>query len=302
MVGAPESVAEWRALADGLLTNQSCVFHRNLEISSGYAWMYKSAPAYFKWAGMAAFASHHARLVLYPYRLRTDGSGYADLVASVEPKGIPLIADLNTIRSTNNDIFDDIYWAHLAYAADESGMDRLRELLDGDHTAAPLLAGFEAIDEGRRIIEAPGASAMDRHHAAERIWDGNLQLLDHEQRAIVQPNFDRLSRTFGGLFSAGSSLSFEARGIRQQTAYFSSFYLYSFGSGLSAVLRSRRWPRVTRFDDRWRWIVAAVVPRFKRLEANNGAIDTRLHHIFVEARAGATSPCAQPTRPAVADH
>src|SRR5215831_1273120 len=62
MVGTPETVAEWRALADGLLTNQSCVFHRNLEISSGYAWMYRSAPAYFKWAGLAAFASHHARL------------------------------------------------------------------------------------------------------------------------------------------------------------------------------------------------------------------------------------------------
>lgn len=36
----PDTIDGWKALADGLLTNQSCVFHRNLEISSRYAWIY----------------------------------------------------------------------------------------------------------------------------------------------------------------------------------------------------------------------------------------------------------------------
>ena len=54
--GTPDTIAGWQALADGLLTNQSCVFHRNIEISSRYAWIYKLLPACFKWAGMAAFA------------------------------------------------------------------------------------------------------------------------------------------------------------------------------------------------------------------------------------------------------
>ena len=49
------------------LTDQSCAFHRNLEISSRYAWIYKFLPDYFKWAGMAAFASHHVRIALFPF-------------------------------------------------------------------------------------------------------------------------------------------------------------------------------------------------------------------------------------------
>jgi hypothetical protein len=60
--GTPDTIAGWKALADGLLTDQPCVFHRNLEISSRYAWIYKFLPTCFKWAGMAAFASHHVRL------------------------------------------------------------------------------------------------------------------------------------------------------------------------------------------------------------------------------------------------
>ena len=37
---APDTVAGWQALADGLLTDQGCAFHRNVEISSRYAWLY----------------------------------------------------------------------------------------------------------------------------------------------------------------------------------------------------------------------------------------------------------------------
>ena len=43
--GAPDTIAGWKALVDGLLTDQACAFHRNLEISSRYAWIYKYLPA-----------------------------------------------------------------------------------------------------------------------------------------------------------------------------------------------------------------------------------------------------------------
>src|SRR5687768_18317101 len=66
--GPPDSIEGWKALACGLLTDQSCAFHRNLEISSRYAWLYAFLPASFKWAGMAAFASHHVRIALFPLR------------------------------------------------------------------------------------------------------------------------------------------------------------------------------------------------------------------------------------------
>ena len=117
--GTPDSIAGWKALADGLLTDQPCIFHRNLEISSRYAWMYKALPAYFKWAGMAAFASYHVRLALWPFRLDADRSGYVDIPHSIDrhrphPGGL-LAVDVETIRATNNAIFDDIFWVHLAY-------------------------------------------------------------------------------------------------------------------------------------------------------------------------------------------
>ena len=148
--GTPETIAAWKALAESLLTDQPCVFHRNLEISSRYAWIYKQLPACFKWAGMAAFASHHARLALYPFRLDTDRTGYADIPHSLRRRRALRLEDVNTIRETNNGIFDDIFWVHVAYASADDGIERLRRLLGPEPAYAPVLAGFEAIDRGRR--------------------------------------------------------------------------------------------------------------------------------------------------------
>src|SRR6185312_6084097 len=50
------------------------------------------------------------------------------------------------------------------------------------------------------------------------------------------------------------------RGVRQEIADFTSFYLYSLTRGLPHALRARKWPRITRFEDRWRWLVTSVVP------------------------------------------
>ena len=81
--GPPDTIAGWKALACSLLTDQACAFHRNLEISSRYAWMYKFLPAGFKWAGMAAFASHHVRLALFPFRwTRTAPATWTSRTAS----------------------------------------------------------------------------------------------------------------------------------------------------------------------------------------------------------------------------
>jgi hypothetical protein len=64
---------------------------------------------------------------------------------------------------------------------------------------------------------------------------GNVQLLEHEQRALVQPNLDRLSCAFAMLFSIGSTLTFEVRGVRNEVPYFTSFYLYSLTRGLATT-------------------------------------------------------------------
>jgi len=80
---APDTIAGWQALADGLLSDPCCAFHRNVEISSRYAWIYQLQPACFKWAAMAAIASHHVRLALFPFRLDTDRTGYVDIPHSL---------------------------------------------------------------------------------------------------------------------------------------------------------------------------------------------------------------------------
>ena len=159
--GTPDTIAGWKALADGLLTNQSCVFHRNLEISSRYAWIYKFLPACFKWAGMAAFASHHVRLALFPLRLDRDRTGYVDIPHSLGRRKVLLMTDVNTIRETNNAIFDDIFWVHLAYATRRrrdrmsprslaSGAPlRCRPLrLRGDRPRTPCLGGPDSVGGG----------------------------------------------------------------------------------------------------------------------------------------------------------
>jgi hypothetical protein len=295
--GTPDTIAGWKALADSLLTDQSCAFHRNLEISSRYAWIYKLLPACFKWAGMAAFASHHVRLALLPLRLDTDRTGYVDIPHSLGRQKALLIGDVNTIRETNNAIFNDIFWVHLAYGTAEDGIERLRALLRAERHYAAVLSGFEAIDQGRRLSDDGTASAEARRTAADLIWEGNVRLLKHEQRALVQPNLDRLSCAFARLFSIGSALTFEVRGLREEAAYFTSFYLYSLTRGIPRVLQTQAWPRITRFDDRWRWIVTSIVPRFRRFDADARLLDRSLRRIFDHARDYASNPCVLPRSP-----
>ena len=280
--GTPDTIAGWKALADSLLTDQPCVFHRNLEISSRYAWIYKYLPAYLKWAGMAAFASHHVRLALFPLRLDRDRTGYVDIPHSLGRRKVLLLADVNTIRETNNGIFDDIFWVHLAYAAADDGIECLRGLLRADRHYAPVLAGFEAIDAGRRQTDE------------ELVWQGNIQLLEHEQRALVQPHLDALSCPFARLFSIGSALSFEVRGLRDEVSYFTSFYYYALTRGIREVMQARAWPRITRYDDRWRWIVTCIVPRFRRFDVHTHLVDASLRRVFDEARDYASNPCVLP--------
>ena len=208
-----------------------------------------------------------------------------------------LTEDVNTIRATNNAIFDDIFWVHLAYVTADDGIERLRALLRTERHYAPILSGFEAIDEGRRVLEDATVSAAARRTADDLIWAGNLQLLEHEQRALVQPNFDRLSCAFARLISIGSATTFEVRGVRQEVAYFTSFYLYSLTRGIPHAVRAQAWPRITRFDDRWRWLVTSVVPRFRRFDADTRLVDASLRRISEEARVYASSPCILPGSP-----
>jgi hypothetical protein len=290
----PTSIAEWKALADGFLTQESCAFHRNVEISARYTWLYKLMPTCFKWAGMAAIASHHVRLALFPLRLDADRTGYVNIPHSLVRRRMLLMDDVHVIRATNNAIFGDIFWAHLAYVSAEDGIERLRALIQPERRYAPVLSGFEAIDRGRRVLEDSAASAQARLTACDLIWEGNVRLLEHEQRALVQPNFDRLSCAFARLISIGSATRFEVHGMRHEASLFTSFYFASLTRGVGRVQGGYTWPRISRFDDRWAWLVASVVPRFRRFDDDMRLIEPSLRRILDQARVFAAMPCVLP--------
>ncbi len=289
----PDTVAGWQALVEGQLTNMCCAFHRNMEISSRYAWMYNLQPARFKWAAMAAFASHHVRLALFPLRLDTDGGGYVDIPRSLGRKRL-LTADVDTIRATNNAIFNDIFWVHLAYASADDGIERLRVLLRPEPSYASVLAGFETIDRGSRVLEDATASVETRRAADDLIWEGTVQLLEHEQRALVQPHFDRPLVRVRQARLGRRDHELRGAGMRREVAYFTSFYLHALRRGVPHSLGEHRWPRITHFEDRWRWLETSVVPRFRRLEAEPGLIRASLRRIAEEARVYASIPCVPP--------
>ena len=77
--------------------------------------------------------------------------------------------DVNLIKATNNAIYDDIFWVHVAYVTAEEGIERLRDLLRADRHYAPVLSGFEAIDRGRRMETDRMASAEAQRRAADLI-------------------------------------------------------------------------------------------------------------------------------------
>ena len=104
---SPQSYKDWKALARKRLECESCVFKRNQSITEQYAKAYLRHSALFKWAGMAAFASHHIRLALRPFALSRGGGG------SLPDKSTGL-RNVSFLKATNDAIYEDIYWAHLA--------------------------------------------------------------------------------------------------------------------------------------------------------------------------------------------
>ncbi len=289
----PTTVDEWRSAAAALLSPPCCAFHRNLEITSWYAWLYQQSPPQLKWAAMAALASHHIRRVLFPLRLDADRRGLVERRQG-RTRRARLTVDAHLIREVNNAIFDDIFWVHLAYLADGDGLDRLRALLSPLPHYEEVLAAFEKIDAGRGLAAGPSESEAVRRQGIDLVWQGNVELLAHEQSAVVQPHFERLSPMFARLVSLGAATTFDVRGVRQEVRYFTSFYVFSLTNGLPRALSARAWPRMTRLDDRWRWLETSVVPRFRSFEESQELIAASLDRVTEESRRGASRPCLAP--------
>lgn len=267
----------WRNRANDLLSRQECVFHRNGEISALYAALYLRHPDLYKWAGMAAFASHHARLALVPLKLDADDSGAVDVPRSLRRWTGLHMRDVDLIRRVNNAIFDDVFWMHLAYDGSTAGMARVRGLEDTEALDPRLVAAFASLDDAREALAEGAGDARDR------VWRANAAILRHEQEAIVQPLFDELTPAFAQAFSLGAGFGLRVRGIARAIGLFTSFYGYTLTRGLGRALARRRRPLVTRLDDRWDWIERAILPRFRRYEEGPEEMTEAMRWIIEDA-------------------
>ena len=279
------SVEDWKAHAESLLSRQPCVFVRNTQISALYAALYLRRPALFKWSGLAAIASRHIRPALWPLRLGADPGDEIDLPRALGRWQALRPTDADWIRQTNNGIFDDIFWAHLAYDGSEAGLAELSRAVRGtphEHISAL----FERLDRGGRL------AANGDPGGVELIWEANRGILEHEQRALVQPNFDRLSCAYARAFSFAATAGFEARGLWRVTSLLTSFYLHSAPRRLRRTADGLGPPLLTCFEDRWAWIDGAIVPRFRRHETRGRRLHRTLMTIVDEAEGSLAPPAA----------
>ena len=291
--GPPDTVAGWRAAADALLSPPCCTFHRNMEISSRYAWLYAQQPTCFKWAGMAAIASHHARLVLFPFRLDADRSGYVDLPRSLSRRRL-LTEDANRMREVNNAIYDDTVWVHLAYLASADGVEDLRRLLRPPRVRRAALR----LRDDRPGPRGPGGRGVagggptgGRRHGLGRQPRSPRARTAHRGATALRPSV-------GQLRPAGiDGLDDDLRGARPSAG----------GQVLHVVLRLLAGRRARcRAEDPYGPEDHAVRrplamardqcrPRFRRLDADQDLLDRTLGRVVEEAKRYADRPCVVPT-------
>ncbi len=92
----------------------------------------------------------------------------------------------------------------------------------------------------------------------------------------------------------GSATTFEVRGVRQEMRFFTSFYLYSLTRGAPAALGTRTFPRITRYDDRWRWLAMRVVPRFQMFDSDQRLLEASIGRVLDMSRVYEAMPCIVP--------
>src|SRR5262245_11530089 len=122
--------AYWQQKALASLPPEEDVLARNAAITGAYATWYTDHPEVRKWEGMAAFAPHRVGLALKPYHFKMLQNTITDIeetetdrprkksvfrsVRLIRGYKESMIRSLNLIRRTNNLVFGDIGWAHVA--------------------------------------------------------------------------------------------------------------------------------------------------------------------------------------------
>lgn len=261
------TIDDWRQVAQGQIQHADCPLQRNHAITASYAKIYLKHPQLYKWAAMAAFASHHVRLALKPLAL--------DRQYKESSKSSGRLKNTKIIKEINDAIFNDIYWAHLAYDASSSGLELLTNAIGDSPGYESLLAGFRQLEQARTMLE----SDPDSVEARDIIWQANTELLRHEQKSMVQPRFEKLACGFSKSLSLFATMHYQFGGRCKSTLLPGAFFAYMFlRRGGKKKLES--FPSITLFDHRWEWIHEGILPGFRCYEYQQSRVARDLQKII----------------------
>lgn len=267
--------AYWQQMAEANLPPEHEVVARNEAITGTYARWYTAQPL-FKWAGMAAFSSHRVGLALVPYRthLADDLLGDPDATGDPHPPEFhTVLADLHCLRETNNLVFHDIGWAHLAYMSPEGGIEAIERCLADEPQSRLMLQGFRLIEQGRLLMQG---DAKQQSEGIELVWKGNELLLKHEQAMIVQKKFDTLDTDCKMFLSCFTLMDFNAVYITDNFHYSSLFYTFMWTRGLPLLVQTFSPPQLTDLRHRWFWIEKSLIPLWRLVERTDSHLSLKL--------------------------
>jgi hypothetical protein len=254
----------WKEQAQRALPEPGLVRERNAAITTRYATFFVEAQPLFKWSGLAVFASHQVGLALLPYDcvlLESDIGEWRDPKLNIP---VPLVGqELELLRKTNNKVYDDIAWAHLAYLSPDGGLAAVEAGLQDVPTHCRMLQGFQKIDEGRRLLESPRSA-----EANSLIWQGNRLLLEHEQVVMVQPAFAAMDPAFEFALTQATMLAFETHNFSLFMRYRTFFSLFMYTHGLPVLLRTHALPELRVLEHRWFWITKSALALWQRINQN----------------------------------
>ena len=271
---------QWMRRLEESLPPETAVTARNHAITSQYARWYLHSPDLLKWAGAAAFASHRVGLALLPYDLIVE-DGNAIAIANTIDNSIDelvLLSDLDLVRQTNNLVFADIGWAHLAYLSPDGGIGIIEQASQEGNVAQELLDGFRAIEKGQKLLIDSDA---DRSTADSYIWQGNSILLRHEQLNTVQKQFDKFQKSFSIFLSIATTMDFDANNLLIDWGTHTSFTKYMWTGGFLTLLLTMSCPDITNFQHRWRWVQKRVFPIWRHVDSTDRTLRRKMKRMLV---------------------
>jgi hypothetical protein len=211
------------------------------------------------------------------------------------PQKAQILPGLNLLRETNNAVFLDIGWAHEAYV--QEGINAVETAIGANPEFRALKDGFRQIEAGRQLQMGGQADA-----ARERIWSGNLKLLEHEQRDIVQKQVARATVLFDTFLSATTEIRYWANPFHIHPTKMTVFSLAMLVFNLPFLITHNFVPNFSDIDHRWEWIVKRVIPIFQRLDGSDPEIMSSIAEIIATgsqvltplAHTPGTAPMAPP--------